>query len=122
MPTSIQRNVSSPALDWGYRGKRVTTGGGGSPGSGKRGVGAKRGGGRRESYTRFTAEEEMMLMEGVRRFGAGNWKKILNSYQFHWKRTAVDLKDKYRNVMRAKARKGEGGGGRTETLPTIVKQ
>lgn len=121
MVSGMQRNISSPALDWGYRGKRGAASSGGSPGAGKRGVGAKRGGGRRESYTRFTAEEEMMLMEGVRRFGAGNWKKILNSYQFHWKRTAVDLKDKYRNVMRAKARKGEGGGARIDTVGTIVK-
>lgn len=46
-----------------------------------------------------------MLLEGVRVFGAGNWKKILNSYRFHWKRTAVDLKDKYRNITRAKMRR-----------------
>lgn len=61
--------------------------------------------GRRDTYTRFTSDEEAMLMEGVRTFGVGNWKKILNSYQFHWKRTAVDLKDKYRNMTRAKLRK-----------------
>lgn len=61
--------------------------------------------GRRDSYTRFTAEEEAMLLEGVRVFGVGNWKKILNSYRFHWKRTAVDLKDKYRNITRAKIRR-----------------
>lgn len=46
-----------------------------------------------------------MLLDGVRAFGVGNWKKILNSYQFHWKRTAVDLKDKYRNITRAKMRR-----------------
>lgn len=46
-----------------------------------------------------------MLLEGVRLFGVGNWKKILNTYQFHWKRTAVDLKDKYRNITRAKIRR-----------------
>ncbi|CAN8067005.1 unnamed protein product [Agarophyton chilense] len=61
--------------------------------------------GRRDSYTRFTAEEEAMLLDGVRVFGVGNWKKILNSYRFHWKRTAVDLKDKYRNMTRAKMRR-----------------
>lgn len=65
--------------------------------------------GRRDSYTRFTAEEEAMLMEGVRVFGVGNWKKILNSYRFHWKRTAVDLKDKYRNMTRAKMRRMQVG-------------
>lgn len=46
-----------------------------------------------------------MLLEGVRLFGVGNWKKILNTYQFHLKRTAVDLKDKYRNITRAKIRR-----------------
>lgn len=61
--------------------------------------------GRRDSYTRFTNEEENMLMDGVRLFGVGNWKKILTSYKFHGKRTAVDLKDKYRNMTRAKLRK-----------------
>lgn len=61
--------------------------------------------GRRDSYTRFTPEEEAMLLDGVRVHGVGNWKKILVSYRFHWKRTAVDLKDKYRNITRAKMRK-----------------
>lgn len=89
--------------------------------------------GRRDSYTRFTAEEEAMLLDGVRVFGVGNWKKILNSYTFHWKRTAVDLKDKYRNIMRARVRRmnassasdlssagseGEGGGNLALSPPT----
>ena len=75
------------------------------------GVGSRvKGSGRRDSYTRFTAEEENMLMEGVRIHGVGNWKKILNSYRFHWKRTAVDLKDKYRNMTRAKLRRMQASG------------
>lgn len=78
----------------------------GSPGSMKGVSGrASKSTGRRDSYTRFTAEEEAMLLDGVRVFGVGNWKKILNSYRFHWKRTAVDLKDKYRNMTRAKMRR-----------------
>lgn len=60
--------------------------------------------GRRDSYLRFTQAEQAMLIEGVRRYGAGNWKKILSSYEFHVKRTAVDLKDKYRNILRAQER------------------
>lgn len=52
-----------------------------------------------------------MLLEGVRVFGVGNWKKILNCYRFHWKRTAVDLKDKYRNMTRAKMRKMNASSG-----------
>lgn len=45
-----------------------------------------------------------MLLAGVARFGVGNWKKILSEYKFHHKRTAVDLKDKYRNILRAQER------------------
>ncbi|KAI0566073.1 MYB-related transcription factor [Gracilaria domingensis] len=60
--------------------------------------------GRRESYTRFSASEEAHLLEGVRKYGAGKWKKILTCYEFHRKRTAVDLKDKYRNIIRAQER------------------
>jgi Myb-like DNA-binding domain len=61
---------------------------------------------RRDSYTRFTTEEEALLMEGVRAFGAGNWKQILaSSPAFHWKRTPVDLKDKWRNLTRARQRR-----------------
>lgn len=59
---------------------------------------------RRGCYTRFSAAEEAQLLEGVRKHGAGKWKKILNSYSFHRKRTAVDLKDKYRNMLRARER------------------
>ncbi|CAN8069977.1 unnamed protein product [Agarophyton chilense] len=60
--------------------------------------------GRRDCYTRFSALEEAHLLEGVRKYGAGKWKKILTCYEFHWKRTAVDLKDKYRNIIRAQER------------------
>lgn len=45
-----------------------------------------------------------MLLDGVRRYGAGNWENILCSYHFHLKRTAVDLKDKYRNILRTQQR------------------
>lgn len=45
-----------------------------------------------------------MLLDGVKRFGAGSWKKILSTYEFHWKRTAVDLKDKYRNILKGRER------------------
>lgn len=48
-----------------------------------------------------------MLLDGVKQYGAGNWKCILRSYSFHTKRTAVDLKDKYRNILRARERKNK---------------
>ncbi|KAG9830650.1 SURF1 family protein, partial [Aureobasidium melanogenum] len=45
----------------------------------------------------WTEQETDDLLAGVSRFGIGNWKKILlcSDYQFH-KRTAVDLKDRFR--------------------------
>ncbi|KAI4726776.1 hypothetical protein E4T49_05466 [Aureobasidium sp. EXF-10728] len=45
----------------------------------------------------WTDEETNDLLAGVSRFGIGNWKKILlcSDYHFH-KRTAVDLKDRFR--------------------------
>ncbi|KAH0157721.1 hypothetical protein KCU67_g7800, partial [Aureobasidium melanogenum] len=45
----------------------------------------------------WTEQETNDLLAGVSRFGIGNWKKILlcSDYQFH-KRTAVDLKDRFR--------------------------
>jgi Myb-like DNA-binding domain len=67
--------------------------------------------GRRDGYTRFTSEEEALLVEGVRVYGVGNWKLILASSgkgpgsRFHPRRTPVDLKDKWRNLSRARQRK-----------------
>ncbi|KAI5208701.1 hypothetical protein E4T39_01353 [Aureobasidium subglaciale] len=45
----------------------------------------------------WTDQETDDLLAGVSRFGIGSWKKILfcSDYQFH-KRTAVDLKDRFR--------------------------
>lgn len=57
-----------------------------------------------------------MLLDGVNRFGAGSWKKILLSYNFHIKRTAVDLKDKYRNILRAQERERSQTGYRKSKI------
>ena len=53
--------------------------------------------------TRWTGEEADCLIEGVRRFGFGEWAAILQSV---WarradfpKRSATDLKDKWRNLV-----------------------
>lgn len=45
----------------------------------------------------FSNEEVEYLYEGVARFTAGSWSQILRSYNFN-QRTAVDLKDKWRNM------------------------
>ncbi len=43
------------------------------------------------------------MLDGVRKYGVGNWKMIQTSYAFDH-RTSVDLKDKYRNLMKAQGR------------------
>ncbi|GAM87133.1 hypothetical protein ANO11243_051540 [Dothideomycetidae sp. 11243] len=48
---------------------------------------------------KWTDEETHTLLQGTRRFGVGNWKKILTcpDYSFNH-RTATDLKDRFRVV------------------------
>nr|DAD36363.1 TPA_asm: hypothetical protein HUJ06_007004 [Nelumbo nucifera] len=59
----------------------------------------------RRTKNPWTAEEEEILLEGVKRFSSTDgkgfpWKKILEfgCHVFHKTRTPVDLKDKYRNI------------------------
>ena len=47
----------------------------------------------------YSTEEIENLIAGYRRFGK-NWAKILENYQFHY-RTNVDLKDKFRNLVKS---------------------
>jgi Myb-like DNA-binding domain len=63
----------------------------------------------RVGYTRFSDPEHMMLFAGVRRFGAGKWKLILAAYPFNARRSPVDLKDKWRNVLKKEKRRSRGG-------------
>ena len=39
------------------------------------------------------------MRRGVRRFGVGHWKEILARYPFQ-NRTSVNLKDKWRNMLK----------------------
>lgn len=59
--------------------------------------------GRKKRRKSFSAEETANLAEGVRRCGVGRWKEILALYRFD-SRTAVDLKDKWRNMVNKRAR------------------
>ncbi|XP_039265388.2 uncharacterized protein LOC120341031 [Styela clava] len=43
----------------------------------------------------WTEEEDGNLLDGVNKYGEGNWKKILDEFDFY-NRTAVNLKDRYR--------------------------
>lgn len=60
------------------------------------------GGMRRKHHRPWTLSEVVKLVEGVARYGAGRWSEIKRvlfaSYSY---RTSVDLKDKWRNLLRA---------------------
>ncbi|KAM0858957.1 hypothetical protein ACQ4PT_047493 [Festuca glaucescens] len=56
---------------------------------------------RRRRARKWSSEEEEMLRKGVEQFGNGSWKDILiHNPDFFIGRTQVDLKDKWRNMMR----------------------
>ncbi|GJQ13928.1 hypothetical protein GpartN1_g5719.t1 [Galdieria partita] len=59
---------------------------------------------KRDNYLRFERWEEENLLRGVDKFGVGKWTSILRTFAFQKKRSAIDLKDKYRNIIRAKRR------------------
>ena len=52
---------------------------------------------RRKRY--YTGDEEDWLKEGIEMYGVGKWRKILDNFPFH-NRTPVNLKDKYRNMLK----------------------
>ncbi|KAJ7964316.1 Telomeric repeat-binding factor like [Quillaja saponaria] len=55
----------------------------------------------RKRRKRWSSLEEDTLRNGVKKFGKGNWKVILNCYRDIFnERTEVDLKDKWRNMTR----------------------
>lgn len=67
---------------------------------------ARLAGGRRKK--RFWTDDEIeLLLEGVRTHGLGCWAKILSEYEFAPGRTSVDLKDKYRNLLKLQAKEQE---------------
>ncbi|XP_027353908.1 uncharacterized protein LOC113864424 isoform X2 [Abrus precatorius] len=56
---------------------------------------------RRRKPKKWSVLEEQTLRTAVDKFGKGNWKLILNSHKDIFEdRTEVDLKDKWRNMMR----------------------
>ncbi|XWS16183.1 hypothetical protein CRYUN_Cryun34aG0063100 [Craigia yunnanensis] len=61
-----------------------------------------KGGTRRKHHRAWTLSEVMKLVEGVSKYGAGRWCEIRRlafaSYSY---RTSVDLKDKWRNLLKA---------------------
>ncbi|XP_044492487.1 uncharacterized protein LOC123216170 isoform X2 [Mangifera indica] len=72
---------------------------------------------KRRKKKRWTSEEEQALRNGVQKFGAGNWKVILKSNPNAFaERTEVDLKDKWRNMMRLWIKCSRNSSGRSWLL------
>ncbi|GFP85719.1 telomere repeat-binding protein 6 [Phtheirospermum japonicum] len=70
------------------------------------------GGMRRKHHRPWTLNEVVKLVEGVAKYGAGRWSEIKRvafaSYSY---RTSVDLKDKWRNLLRASLAESPTGNG-----------
>ncbi|KAH6781270.1 hypothetical protein C2S51_006563 [Perilla frutescens var. frutescens] len=70
------------------------------------------GGMRRKHHRPWTLSEVVKLVEGVAKYGAGRWSEIKRlafaSYSY---RTSVDLKDKWRNLLRASMAESPTGNG-----------
>ncbi|KAI3997356.1 hypothetical protein MKX01_003159 [Papaver californicum] len=61
---------------------------------------------RRKNHRLWTLSEVMKLIEGVSQHGVGRWSKIKRLlFPLSAHRTAVDLKDKWRNLLRASGAK-----------------
>ncbi|KAL9235492.1 hypothetical protein vseg_010247 [Gypsophila vaccaria] len=61
-----------------------------------------KGGMRRKHHRAWTLSEVLKLVDGVSRFGPGRWSEIKRlSFSSYSYRTAVDLKDKWRNLLKA---------------------
>jgi hypothetical protein len=63
--------------------------------------------GKRRPRLAFEEYEVSNLMAGVEKFRdtPQRWRKILNAYKFNPRRTSVDLKDKWRNIVRTDPQK-----------------
>ncbi|CAH8331576.1 unnamed protein product [Eruca vesicaria subsp. sativa] len=61
------------------------------------------GGLRRKHHRAWTLSEVTQLVEGVAKYGAGKWSEIkkLSFSSYYSYRTSVDLKDKWRNLLKA---------------------
>ncbi|CAA0822444.1 TRF-like 6 [Striga hermonthica] len=77
------------------------------------------GGMRRKHHRPWSLSEVVKLVEGVAKYGAGRWSEIkrvaFSSYSY---RTSVDLKDKWRNLLRASLAESPTGNG----IPSARKQ
>ena len=68
----------------------------------------------RKKNVPYTNEEKKMLLDGVEKFGVGNWADILAHYDFNH-RTSGNLKDLYRTLTKAKKADSSWGSPRRIT-------
>ncbi|KAK3030917.1 hypothetical protein RJ639_036655 [Escallonia herrerae] len=84
------------------------------------------GGLRRKHHRPWTLSEVVKLVEGVAAYGAGRWSEIKRiSFASYSYRTSVDLKDKWRNLLRASFTQlpAENGGPKKHAsapIPTSI--
>ena len=78
--------------------------------------------GARQKNRRWSDEERDALVDGVLIYGTGQWAAILDRYTtiFAPGRTSVDIKDKWRNLVKLAQAKREARGG-TVPRDQIVK-
>ncbi|OEL31993.1 hypothetical protein BAE44_0006988 [Dichanthelium oligosanthes] len=55
----------------------------------------------RKNNSRWTAKEVKLLVKGISKCGVGRWSKLKKTYFKTSVRTAVNIKDKWRNLLRA---------------------
>jgi hypothetical protein len=80
-----------------------------------------KGGMRRKHHRAWTLSEVVKLVEGVSKCGAGRWSEIKRlafaSYSY---RTSVDLKDKWRNLLKASFAQTPPDDGMNSRKPTSM--
>lgn len=85
-----------------------------------------KGGSRRKHHRAWTLVEVIKLVEGVSICGAGTWSEIKKlSFSSYSYRTSVDLKDKWRNLLKASFAQtpvGEGMSSRKHVSVSIPEQ
>ncbi|XP_021313130.1 telomere repeat-binding factor 4-like [Sorghum bicolor] len=54
----------------------------------------------RKNNSRWTAKEVERLVQGVSKFGVGRWTNLKQNFFKRSIRTAVNLKDKWRNLLK----------------------
>ncbi|KAF2674505.1 hypothetical protein BT63DRAFT_12330 [Microthyrium microscopicum] len=66
---------------------------------------------------KWTPEETQFLIDGVERFGIGNWKKILECEDYHFKgeRNSIDLKDRFRTCFPDEYRRSGSQKGKIDS-------